>query len=1216
MFIWNCNSLISQNIVINTNDSGSGSLRSAVENLDSNNLIVFDIPGGGPHTILPLSPYVMNERGTIRNNRQGDEIIILDAAMINSHVVEIQKQITQIFGIKFINGNADFYIKMITQPGSTFQFSNMAVQDCQFESSSGGGIFIDQSSNSNPALVIQFCEFSNLEGNAIEIGEDANAYLLGNQFNCNGKNIQRNLSLSLPTITNVTQDSIFGNSNAIVDIYYNPNPNCADCSGGFRFQGAQPDINGNWQIATPSFAQEGYSFSCVSHDNFNTSEFSNCVPLISCSSLHPDYAPLMALYNSTNGDNWTNTVNNNLPWDQSCDPCDGSWYGIRCNSSDRVTDIGLDNNNLSGSIPDISGLSELRALFLPDNNLTGPIPLSIDNLQNLSSIQLHNNNLTGGIPEELGNLLLLQFIYLQDNPLGGKIPESLTQLSRLGELFLFNCNLSDSIPDFSNLDENDGSNSNWNLSIINLSNNNLTGPIPSNLNNLNNLSFFYLNNNNLSGCFPESSNSICNIGFNNSNQFQPGFDLSGNDLLPNFGDGTFFCSSNTLDQIGTPCNADNDTSTMEEIDDNCNCVTACDLSITPSTDFEEIDICSDDPIWVYEVDEVQGETYIWNYPDGATGDCLTPSCNQVVVDYSAYSGVQENTISVQAEKSCGLSEPLFIEFRYIASPMSVFTISNSTFCIGDTITAIAEENNVGLNYNWAIEDLGSVQGSNITFSFPTAGNYEIELRVENEGCSFGSESTDVTILGETFGSVKQEICSGATYTYRGETFDESNPSGEVILEGENFFGCDSLVSVDLTFISEVTVNMDQVLCEDGSIIVNGVTYDNNNPEGRELLQSINGCDSIINIELEFLLHSENNIIRELCMGEEIMINGTIYNEINNTGMEIITNSVGCDSIINVELNYLADSENNLVQDLCDGESIMVNGVLYDSNNPTGTETITGTNSVGCDSIVVIDLNILQPSETSLIQDICPGQSVTVGSTTYSEGNLSGEETLVNAVGCDSVITVVLRLVNFTTNEIFETICTESIIEVEGVIYGVDNPSGQEMTLNALGCDSIINIDLAFYTAENTEETVIICPGETYEREGTTLDFSNPIADFTYFDINGCDSIHTVTVEFDAAVSVDCVEGVTFVETTTEYIITPNDVATFDGIDENTEAISIYGRWGNKIIDIKNPNVGYTWDGRSEGGNMLPEGTYYFIIAQVQNKDSQPAIRRGFITLLN
>jgi hypothetical protein len=35
-----------------------------------------------------------------------------------------------------------------------------------------------------------------------------------------------------------------------------------------------------------------------------------------------------------------------------------------------------------------------------------------------------------------------------------------------------------------------------------------------------------------------------------------------------------------------------------------------------------------------------------------------------------------------------------------------------------------------------------------------------------------------------------------------------------------------------------------------------------------------------------------------------MVNGTTYNESHPTGTEILTNSVGCDSIININLVYV------------------------------------------------------------------------------------------------------------------------------------------------------------------------------------------------------------------------------------------------------------------------------------------------------------------------
>ena len=951
---------------------------------------------------------------------------------------------------------------------------------------------------------------------------------------------------------------------------------------------------------------------CRSDSDPNTSEVisANCncgveSEIYDCNSnKHPDYDALMALYASTDGDSWLNKEG----WFEgsqgtSCDPCNFNgkkWEGVSCNSNNRVERILLWNNGLNGQLPDTLKLNELVSLSLNGNNFKSGIP-NFFGLANLLDLEISNCNLDGRIPN-FSNLPKLRFIAFGGNDISGNIP-NFSNLQNLETIEGYRNGLSGNLPNFDSCP---------NLLRINLSDNKLSGMIP-NFNQ--NLEVLDLRINSLSGCFPDKLLNLCQFGEVFAVNSIMGFGFSQNPLLPWQGDFNRFC--NGEQQESATCDTDNNSATSDLIDEDCNCVPGCNANTTPERVFEEVIICSDDPVWVYEVQQIQGETYLWEYPNGVMGSCNSPSCNQVIVDYSGYNGPVENTVVVSAERYCGVSEPLFIEFTYLESPQSDFTLSNSIACTNEVIIASALSTNDDFDYNWSMNNLVSVPESGVAnFSFDTPGRYGVSLYVANNTCFSSNTTMEVTIHGESNSTLLTEICEGSTFTYRGEVFDVNNPTGDVILGGENEYGCDSIVSVSLSFISVISENIQQTLCENDSINVNGTKYNIDNPSGSESLQSINGCDSIINIELGFVFNSELLIDRELCTGEEFMVNGIIYNESNPAGVEVTTNEVGCDSIITVILNYLSDSENLLMQNLCRGEEIIINGNIYDANNRSGEETLTGANSVGCDSIIMIDLNILEPSATNLVQDICPSQSVTVGSTSYNESNLSGQEILLNSVGCDSVITVQLTLVSFTNEEIFDTICAEDKIEIEGTTYDIDNPTGQEMTTNVAGCDSIINIDLSFYNSENTDETIIICPGESYEREGVFLDFSNPMAGFIYSDQNGCDSIHTVMIEFDAAASVDCVEGVTFVETTTEYVVTPSDGATFDNIDENTASLHIYGRWGNKVVEVNNPSIDYIWNGRTDGGNMLPEGTYYYIIAQNVNADGREIIRKGFITLLN
>ena len=147
-------------------------------------------------------------------------------------------------------------------------------------------------------------------------------------------------------------------------------------------------------------------------------------------SLAADRDVLVALYNATDGANWTNKTN----WLSDSDL--STWHGITI-SNERVISLDLVNNNLTGELPGTLGkLSDLKTLNLSDNQLHGPIPSELGNLTNLTDLYLSRNALSGSISSELSNLSNLTGLYLDQNGLTGPLPQSLTNLTNLKE-FIF-----------------------------------------------------------------------------------------------------------------------------------------------------------------------------------------------------------------------------------------------------------------------------------------------------------------------------------------------------------------------------------------------------------------------------------------------------------------------------------------------------------------------------------------------------------------------------------------------------------------------------------------------------------------------------------------------------------------------------------------------------------------------------------------------------------
>ena len=118
----------------------------------------------------------------------------------------------------------------------------------------------------------------------------------------------------------------------------------------------------------------------------------------------------MALYNATDGANWTNNTN----W--LTEKALSEWHGVTTGEDGRVTMLEIFQNRLTGEIPaELGDLSQLRILNFNDNRLVGGIPTELGNLTKLHGLWLNRNGeLRGPLPVGLRHLSTLEYLETQD----------------------------------------------------------------------------------------------------------------------------------------------------------------------------------------------------------------------------------------------------------------------------------------------------------------------------------------------------------------------------------------------------------------------------------------------------------------------------------------------------------------------------------------------------------------------------------------------------------------------------------------------------------------------------------------------------------------------------------------------------------------------------------------------------------------------------------
>ncbi len=317
-------------------------------------------------------------------------------------------------------------------------------------------------------------------------------------------------------------------------------------------------------------------------------------------------------------------------------------------------------------------------------------------------------------------------------------------------------------------------------------------------------------------------------------------------------------------------------------------------------------------------------------------------------------------------------------------------------------------------------------------------------------------------------------------------------------------GCDSIIRLNLTILSP-TSSLEKI-----NICANELPYV---WEGHEIvgdtvltIPNMAGCDSTVTLNLNvFPIHT--TILYDTTCGV-YSFNGTLYNESGVYEQRFTSNVTGCDSIVILHLTVRKPTSGSDTLTICDNEPF----ALWNGYRIYQDTTVTLVNSVGCDSIVSIALTRLPSSKTTLTETAC--LSYEWNDSTYTKSGIY-QRTFVNQFGCDSVVTLNLTILQPTASSFSET--AVAFYDWNDELYEASGTYVQTLKA-ANGCDSVVTLNLTILPtlAEMDTFTFVVCENEMpYEWNGNLLNKSKSI--FNFKNELGQDSLVVVYLDILPAV---------------------------------------------------------------------------------------------------
>ncbi|MCQ2329234.1 MAG: IgGFc-binding protein [Paludibacteraceae bacterium] len=317
-------------------------------------------------------------------------------------------------------------------------------------------------------------------------------------------------------------------------------------------------------------------------------------------------------------------------------------------------------------------------------------------------------------------------------------------------------------------------------------------------------------------------------------------------------------------------------------------------------------------------------------------------------------------------------------------------------------------------------------------------------------------------------------------------------------------GCDSIVEVSIYVSQSYHFTQHELVCGVNSYEWRGRTiYFSGNYY--DTLRTVNGCDSIYQLDVVFQERYRFDAYRTICSGDSFYFRGMYVKEAGDHSFTVGSID-GCDSEYVLHLRVLPKFYREYNVSICLGETYTFAGRILRKSGVYWDSLMT---RAGCDSVTKLTLNVIPAfHHITYHEGQCTDDTIWFRGKSYTKSGIY-YDSLVNSVGCDSVYELRLKM-NPKYHFVKDTIiCDYSSFRWRGKPVRSSGVYWDSLETK-IGCDSIYELRLTIMPTRRDTLYDTICLGENYTFHGTIIRNAGVYADTVCY---GDDEDCTITTLF-------------------------------------------------------------------------------------------------------